>query len=148
MDYWVFQATPDHYDLVGAIKNLDVDRWTVPPQYRNQLRKGDRVFFWKAGGKEGRAGVYAFGEITSAVGLLPELPEAGPYVVSRDYLERTALRVDVRYTHKLKAPVLRSALLTNDILKNLMVIKVRAGQVFRVREQEIKPLYDLAIKSA
>jgi predicted RNA-binding protein with PUA-like domain len=147
MNYWVFQATPNRYNLIAAIKNLYVDRWTVPSQYRNQLRKGDKVFFWKAAGKEGKAGIYAFGEITSDVGFLPELPQARPYVISRDYLDLNPLRIDVKYTHKLKNPILRSALLTSDALKNLMVIKVRAGQVFPVRDHEIKPLYDLVIKS-
>jgi predicted RNA-binding protein with PUA-like domain len=147
MNYWVFQAAPNRYNLVEAVKNLDADRWTVPSQYRNQLRKGDKVFFWKAAGKEGKSGIYAFGEITSSVSSLPELPQARPYVISGDYLGRTALRVDVKYIHKLKSPILRSALLTHGILKNLMVIKVRAGQVFPVREHEIKPLCDLVVKS-
>jgi len=147
MNYWVFQATPHRYDLISAISNLDTDRWTVPHQYRAQLRKGDRVFFWKAAGKEGRAGVYAFGEITSDVGYLPELPNATPFVVARDYLDRNPLRVDVTYTHKLRKPVLRSALLDNESLKNLLVIKVRAGQVFPLRDHEVKPLYDLVLQS-
>ena len=147
MNHWVFQATPSRYDLIQAINNLDVDRWTVPHQYRNQLRKGDKVFFWKAAGKEGRPGIYAFGEITSDVGFLPELPQTTPYVVARDYLDRNPLRVDVKYLHKLRNPVLRSALLADEALKNLMVIKVRAGQVFPVRDHEVNPLYDLTLDS-
>jgi len=147
MNYWVFQATPNRYNLIEAVKNLDVDRWTVPDQYRNQLLNGDKVFFWKAAGKEGNSGIYAFGEIISDVGFLPELPQARPYVIARDYLDRNQLRVDVKYTNKLKSPVLRSSLLVNQTLKNLMVIKVRAGQVFPVRDHEIKPLYDLVVKS-
>lgn len=147
MSYWVFQATPNRYNLIAAIKNLDVDRWTVPSQYRHQLRKGDKVFFWKAAGKEGKSGIYAFGEITSDVGIFPELPQAKPYVIDRDYLDRNPLSVDIKYINKLKSPILRSALLTHESLKNLMVIKVRAGQVFPVRDHEIKPLYDLVVES-
>jgi len=147
MNYWVFQATPNRYNLLEALKNLDEDRWTVPDQYRNQLRKGDKIFFWKSAGKEGKSGIYAFGEITSDVGHSPELPQAKPYIIARDYLDRNQLRVDVKYTKKLESPVLRSSLLANHDLKNLMVIKVRAGQVFPVRDHEIKPLFDLVFKS-
>ena len=146
MNYWIFQASPDRYNLIEALKNLSIDRWTVPDQYKNQILKGDRVFFWKASGKEGNSGIYAFGEITSIVGLLPELPQARPYVINREYLDRNQLRVDVKYIYKLKIPVLRTLLLTDQTLKNLMVIKVRAGQVFPVRDNEIKPLYDLIVK--
>ena len=38
---------------------LSLTTYTVPDQYRNQLLKGDKVFFWKAAGKEGNSGIYA-----------------------------------------------------------------------------------------
>ncbi len=74
MSYWIFQATPNRYNLTAALAKLTNDRWTVPEQYRNQIQKGDKVFFWKAAGSEGKSGIYAFGEVASNVGSYPELP--------------------------------------------------------------------------
>ena len=55
-NYWIFQTRPDKYDLLSALNVLDVDVWTVPERYARSIRNGDKIFFWKAGGKEGNAG--------------------------------------------------------------------------------------------
>lgn len=144
MRHWIFQATPDRYDLRSALEHLDADRWVIPEQFRKQIHKGDKVFFWKAAGKEGYAGIYAFGEVTSEVEPLPELPEATPFVRKREYLERNPLRVDVEYKKKFLAhPVLKTELGDDCTLKDLLVVKVRIGQIFPVRDHEVKPLHDL-----
>ena len=74
-EYWIFQTKPENYDLPSALAHVEsnvLDVWTVSEQYRHKVKQGDRVFFWKAGSKEGKAGIYAFGEVVSPVGQYPE----------------------------------------------------------------------------
>lgn len=143
-NYWIFQTNPRNYDLPSALERLDYDRWTIPDQYSRKEQKGDKVFFWKAGGKEGNAGIYAFGEVMSQPGHLPELPAAQPFVRSRRYLESTPLKADVKYERKLhNSPILADGLKEHSVLKKLSVLAVRQGTVFPVRDKEIHDLYEL-----
>jgi len=143
-NYWIFQTTPENYDLPSALDKLDYDRWTIPDQYRNKVCRGDKVFFWKAGGKEGNSGIYAFGEITSEVGPYDELTETKPFVRSRGYLAKIPMKADVKYEKKYhKSPILRQEIKKHPILRKLQVITVGAGSVFPVREHEILELRKL-----
>ena len=115
--------------------------WTVPEQYSKLIRNGDKIFFWKAGGKEGNAGIYAFGEAVSEVKDIETPPQCKPFIISRDYLASTPLRVRVKYERKFQdRPILRDELKNHPKLKKLMVITFRAGTVFPVRDDEVADL--------
>jgi 5-methylcytosine-specific restriction protein B len=49
---WIFQGNPKYYDVIGAIKDLNVITWSVK-QYQNQIKKGDRAYIWVSGPEGG-----------------------------------------------------------------------------------------------
>ncbi len=77
--YWVFQSTPQTYDLEETLKNgLPVDSWSVAA-HRDRIKTGDKVILWAAGK---RAGCYALAEITSE----PQLKPSGEWRVDLEIM--------------------------------------------------------------
>lgn len=58
---WIFQASPDQYDLPGALESLAEFHWLVR-RYHRDIHTGDRVYLWEAGDD---AGVVAVAEVAS-----------------------------------------------------------------------------------
>lgn len=61
--HWLFQATPDRYDLIGALHRGVLRTWRVR-QHGRDIHPGDRVVLWLAG-KD--AGVYALATVETEV---------------------------------------------------------------------------------
>jgi hypothetical protein len=127
---WLFQANPGIYDLVEALKNIqvgDTDDW-LATRYQSQIKKGDIVLFWQSGAK---AGLYAIGEITrelfqrprSAYNKSPGLGETEPAVA-------------FRYTQILESPVLRDVWVNDPVLQNSLIIRQPTGSNFPVTADE------------
>ncbi len=58
---WIFQSSPDQYDLTGALESLAEFHWLVR-RYEKEIHVGDRVYLWEAGSD---AGVAAIAEVAS-----------------------------------------------------------------------------------
>ena len=58
---WIFQSSPDQYDLAGALESLAEFYWLVR-RYEKEIHVGDRVYLWEAGSD---AGVAAIAEVAS-----------------------------------------------------------------------------------
>jgi 5-methylcytosine-specific restriction enzyme B len=58
---WIFQSSPDQYDLAGALESLAEFFWLVR-RYEKEIHVGDRVYLWEAGPD---AGVAAIAEVAS-----------------------------------------------------------------------------------
>ena len=58
---WIFQSSPDQYDLAGALESLAEFFWLVR-RYEKEIHVGDRVYLWEAGSD---AGVAAIAEVAS-----------------------------------------------------------------------------------
>jgi 5-methylcytosine-specific restriction protein B len=58
---WIFQSSPDQYDLAGALESLAEFFWLVR-RYEREIHVGDRVYLWEAGSN---AGVAAIAEVAS-----------------------------------------------------------------------------------
>ena len=67
MNYWIFQAIPERYDLREHFPKDDASdkeaTWYAT-RYRSQMEPGDLVFFW-LGGDEQIRGIYGWGHLTS-----------------------------------------------------------------------------------
>jgi 5-methylcytosine-specific restriction protein B len=74
---WIFQGNPKYYDVISAVKELDVITWSVK-QYQNQIKKDDRAYIWVSG-PEG--GIVASGVIRCDPEIR-ENDEPDPYAVS------------------------------------------------------------------
>lgn len=83
--YWVFQANPKRYDIIGALRDGKLDNWTIKT-HKGDISKGDRVIIWVTGAE---AGCYALCEVTTDLleseedvgddGYYKQAPAAGPH---------------------------------------------------------------------
>nr|MBP7206026.1 EVE domain-containing protein [Candidatus Cloacimonadota bacterium] len=65
-NYWVFQANPKMYDLIGALREGSVSRWKVNA-HRDKIHIGDKVILWATGTD---AGCYALAEVTGELDMI------------------------------------------------------------------------------
>lgn len=115
---WIFQGNPKYYDIMGAIKDLDVVTWSVK-QYHNQIKKGDRAYIWVSGPK---GGIVASGVILCDPEIR-ENNEPDPYAVSGKLNTGESPVVDIELTHKITDAIIkREDLLADDRLKNVSII--------------------------
>jgi len=49
---WIFQASPEYYDIRGAIRALKEQTWLVS-QYKNRIHAGHNAYLWEAGSQAG-----------------------------------------------------------------------------------------------
>jgi 5-methylcytosine-specific restriction protein B len=68
---WIFQANPDIFDLVEALKHLDAFRWSVR-RYKTEIRKGDIAYLWLSGPN---GGLMARGIVTTDPEIMDEPPQ-------------------------------------------------------------------------
>lgn len=66
INYWIFQATPDVFDLRGALKNAALQTFTVRA-HKDKIQMGDKVILWLTGEA---TGCYALCEVISTVGAI------------------------------------------------------------------------------
>jgi len=62
-NYWIFQANPKYYDVMGALEKNKLVRWDVN-QHKTKIKKGDKGILWVTG-KD--SGCYALFDIISDV---------------------------------------------------------------------------------
>lgn len=62
MHAWIFQGVPDRYDLADKLQPGQRETWLVS-RFRDEMREGDVVFFWRAGERRLR-GFYGWGRIS------------------------------------------------------------------------------------
>ncbi|HHV71866.1 MAG TPA: EVE domain-containing protein, partial [Clostridia bacterium] len=115
---WIFQGNPKYYDVIGAVKELDVITWSVR-QYQKQIKKGDRAYIWISG-PEG--GIVASGIIISNPEIR-ENDELDPYDLTGNINTGENPVVDIELKHKITDAVIkREDFLADERLKNVNII--------------------------
>jgi hypothetical protein len=131
---WIFQAAEHEYDLWAAVHGLTDDVWLArEKQGARSMRRGQPVFFWKAGSG---GGLFATGQITD----LPTMRPAPPWQVefwppaSRAAAETADLRVGVKYLSRLpKGAITRADLRSDPVLsKQRPIAPTHVGTNFGV----------------
>jgi len=118
MAYWIFQASPEAYQLVDALASLSDDWVWEVNQHAREIHPGDGVLIWKAGEE---AGVYALAEVVSE----PELrTDDDVYWVDKQRGKTPSLRVQLRILQRfLESPLLRSQVRTDPKMSNLSILR-------------------------
>ena len=136
---WIFQASPKIFDIIGELEDsYELSHWTIR-QHAEDVKYGDIAFIWKADNAEGNAGIYAVARVISDVLPLP-------VIWGNEYWRNQAdIKVEpralIRYTKKLvHAPILKTTLLTNPVLKDLTIIKQPQGTIFEVTDSQCQEL--------
>jgi hypothetical protein len=136
---WIFQSNPERYQLKSALQKLKKETWLVS-RYRNEIRKGGRVYLWQSGDD---GGIVGLADVIEEPRPQPESPESAPFVLKREGLEGDQVRALLRYTAKVDPPISRKYLLTLPALSNLSIFKQSQGSNFRVSPVEAEVIEDL-----
>lgn len=129
--YWIFQATPDRYDLKSNLAQGKVEEWTsatVP----KALAPSDVVFFWQSGRARG---IYGWG-IVSAV---DRKPAATSKVKQTRPTPQVQIDVNEAFDPHLDAETIKA----EQALQNLEILRIPRGTVFTLLNQEAYALVKL-----
>ena len=126
MNYWIFQATPQRYDLRVKFVEGQTVTWYAT-RYRSPMEPGDIVFFWLAGPSNIK-GIYGWGRLTGSPYPKPEWESYG---------------VDVKYEKRLESPIPYQIIDTDPSFKQLMIKRAPQATNFLVSDEEAKALIDL-----
>lgn len=132
MKTFIFQATPDSYDMRSDLKPKRSEVWYAR-QHRTQMAPGDMVLLWMSGNEEIR-GIYGWGQITSPAYLDPESRSDDP-----------EFGVNVKVMGHFKKPILAVDLKKHAVLRDLRILRAPTGTNFLVepvQEAELNKLLE------
>jgi predicted RNA-binding protein with PUA-like domain len=142
MAYWIFQANPDRYRLIDALRATsegDEKLWQVN-QHKTEIHIGDSAAIWQSGRA---AGIYAIAEVTSEPEMLPA--DGDPYWVDERERVTPHLRVRLRIRRLLlERPLPRGYLREDPKLRELSILRQAQGTNFLVTEEEWERIARLA----
>lgn len=129
---WIFQASPDLWDLESALLELSKMRWLVK-QHREKVRPGDPVFMWVSGRD---AGLVATAIVLTLPAQLDEDPASRRFRKSREKFEGLQPRVELEISRVLSTRIERRRLQATPGLENLSILRSAMGTNFPVRAAE------------
>lgn len=137
-NYWIFQGSPEIYDIKAALKAEHLKSWKVAA-HKDRIKPGDNVIIWQTG-KE--AGCYALGEVVSEVGRIEEERYEKQYYKDTVSGELKEERVEIRITKNLVGdPVLWTEI---EELPEFQHFKAgNQGTNFSATKEEFVTLYDI-----
>lgn len=139
MAYWLFQGNPKYYRIIDAIRELEQMPWLVT-RYGQSIAAGDGVLVWIAGAE---AGIYAIAEVIEPPKLLEKLPDEKYWITPKN-AKRDKPRAMIHFRRKLLGqPLRRYELKTDQVLKDLLVIRAPNSTNFRVTPQQWERVYQL-----
>lgn len=138
MAYWLFQGNPKYYRVLDAIRDFEQMPWLVT-RYGKDIAPGDGVLVWVSG-KE--AGIYAIATVTEPAQVITKLPDRKYWAdASRATGKQQAI---IQFTSKLlDKPLLKTDLLKDQILKNLLVIRAPNSTNFKVTVEQWQQVQEL-----
>ncbi len=138
--WWLFQATPDRYDIDGALAALHQIPWSVS-RYREQIHVGHRVFLYRAGAA---AAIVAMATVTSEPGVIaPEDMTDRAFDLSGELDARRQQAVWLDVDLVVDTPLTRQWMLADDHLKDMLNLRQGAGTNFPVEPAQARRLLEL-----
>jgi len=139
---WIFQASPDSYDLEGATATLPELTWLVS-RYANDIKTGDEVFLWLSGPK---SGVRAHAKVLSDPAMLTANEAEAPYYLAAEKFAGEHLRVRVRVEKRLQNPITRNEMLANPLLSQVTFLRMPTGTNFPLTPEQAVELRRLVME--
>lgn len=145
MNYWIFQGSPDHFDVDQYLLRTRNVYWSVTrPKHQREIALGDVVYLWRASGKKGSvAGVVARATVVEAckprseldnpIWLYDELWRNG--ASERSPVKAGLAVEEVRLTPE-QGMVQRRNCLADSVLAHSQIIRTRVGSNFRLSDLE------------
>ena len=135
---WIFQSNPKYYDLPAAVGELSEIPWSVK-QNADQIHVGDTVYLWESGSK---AGIVAVSHVVTEPAMLSGEDDRA-FHRDKQRFASDELRVRVRIDNVLPQRILRSTLLDDPILKDLLIIRRPQGTNFKLTDEQAAELEKL-----
>lgn len=136
---WIFQASPEYYDIRGAVRVLKEQTWLVS-QHKNRIHAGDSVYLWEAGED---AGIVATARIVRDPADIPSLEQEKQFIKEPKKFEGLQTRVVLRMEKVLKHPLLRKDLQNDTILSKLRVILQPRGTNYEVTAEQVTRIEEM-----
>lgn len=130
---WLFQASPEYYDIRGAIRALKEQTWLVS-QYKNRIRAGHSAYLWEAGNQ---AGILATAHVATDPAEIPCRDEEKQFIKDPEKFEGLQTRVVLRIDKVLENPLLRKTLQNDPVLSKLKVILQPRGTNYEVTPEQV-----------
>lgn len=143
--YWIFQANPKYYDIVGAASKLKEISWKIN-RYKEYVHVGDIVYIWEAGTD---AGIVAIGKIESIQEGLSSLDGEGEFVnrVDGEVNDQSLFFGAIISIERSLVPRIgKKSLLSDPLLKYMQILRQSQGTNFKVTSDEAKALDNLMKK--
>ena len=139
INYWIFQANPKLYDLVGAANELKELSWRIN-RYKENIHIGDTVYFWEAG-KD--AGIVAVGKISSIHAAISTPDEEMKFSRRKegqadDHAPFFGARISIERV--LSDRIGKQELLSDPLLRDMHILRQPQGTNFKVTYDEAKAL--------
>ncbi len=116
-NYWIFQANPNRWDVIKALKEGNIRTWQVN-QNKKKIKTGDKFILY-VGGK--KAGIYGTGIVESEIFKDAEEDVEKDYEIvhfNKEITERVKVSIENNW---LNNPISRDEIVANEILKNLKI---------------------------
>ncbi|HYF78496.1 MAG TPA: EVE domain-containing protein [Symbiobacteriaceae bacterium] len=136
---WIFQANPDKYDVVAAVKSLRELHWLVN-RHVKEIKPGDTVYLWVSGDD---AGIVAETTVLTDPGPAAVAEDELPYYVDGAKFEGDVLRVRLRVDRVLKRRITRRELQEHPLLKDLSIIRAPFNTNYAVAPEQAEALLEL-----
>lgn len=137
--FWGLLANSRVYRVEDAIRELDVDAWTVPT---GDIAKGDRIAIWRTRGTDGQRGVIALAEALSPPEVRPDPPQSAKYwTVPGSHGQADLRRILLRYVVPPRLPLWLSPE-TAPILSPLSVSRGQGTKAYRIAPEDWWRLVD------
>lgn len=142
MKTWIFQGTPDTFDIGGYLAaSAGLIRWQVN-RYSDQISVGDSVFIWRSGEE---AGVVAEGTAVDVPRIQREDELSFDFWTQIPSAEEEKMRVNIRLNKiaRQREILKRDWFKDDSILKNLLIMRQAAGTNFPVEPLEAQRLHQV-----
>lgn len=135
-NYWIFQGSPDIYNITNALKAAHLTSWKVVA-HKDKIKIGDKVILWQAGAN---AGCYSLAEVTSEVSVFEVEPHEKWYYTNK---------ADGSATDRVKIKILKyfaeDPILWEDLKHDPLFSNFKAGNQgtnFRATQEEFDTLFN------
>ena len=133
---WIFQGSPQIYDVKTAIRELNEFHWLVR-QHKSAIRVGDLVYIWASGPDGGLLGTGTV--LTEATEC--EQPEAEKQYWINQPEERVEPRIRIKREQIFEQPITRQELIkSNQGSLNFSLLRAPQGTNFSVNKNEAQIL--------
>lgn len=140
---WIFQGNPRVFDIDNYVSNHQYIWWSLRQEhFRNQVQINDDVYLWRSDGdNRGTGGILAKARVVCLPTEQTDDTSSDNYWhvedESNSYL---GIKLEVKEVRKTDGFISRLSLLEHDILKDLLILRLRQQTNYLLPEEHVKEI--------